>query len=115
MLTQPPTVVCKMEVQLEYVPYTLHTRFCTFGTDLHAQSMLINEIYVSELSRKFIKSALLVGHASSAPMLQGLTFRPFLCLHQGWRSTRRGKRHSKTSIRGGMDLEGVGERRLASV
>ena len=40
--TQPPTVVCKMEAQSEYV-YTLHTRFCMFGTDLYAQSVLINK------------------------------------------------------------------------
>ena len=38
--------------------YTLHTRFCTFGADLYAQSVLINEISASELRRKFIKSAL---------------------------------------------------------
>ena len=31
------------------------------GTDLHAQSVLVNKISASELSRKFIKSALLVG------------------------------------------------------
>ncbi len=43
------------------VQYTLHTHFCTFGTDLYAQSMLINRISASELSQKFIQSALLVG------------------------------------------------------
>ena len=36
--------------------------FCTFGSDLHAQSVLIDEISASELSRKFIKSELLVGY-----------------------------------------------------
>ncbi len=41
--------------------YTLSTRFCTFGADLHAQSVLSNKISASELTRKFIKSALLVG------------------------------------------------------
>ncbi len=41
--------------------YTLHTRFCTFGADLYAQSVLSNKISASELSRKFIESALLVG------------------------------------------------------
>ena len=41
--------------------YTLRTRFHTFGADLHAQSVLINKISASELSRKFAKSALLVG------------------------------------------------------
>ncbi len=58
--TQPPTVVCKAEAQLEYI-HIAYTCFCTFGTDLPAQSVLINEISASELSRKFIKSALLVG------------------------------------------------------
>ena len=41
--------------------YALHTRFRTFGDDLRAQSVLIDKISASELSRKFIKSALLVG------------------------------------------------------
>ena len=41
--------------------YTLHTLFCMFGADLCAQSVLLNKISASELSRKFIKSALLVG------------------------------------------------------
>ncbi len=41
--------------------YTLHTRLCTFVTDLHAQSVISSKISESELSRKFIKSALLVG------------------------------------------------------
>ncbi len=60
--TQPPTVVYKLKVQVEYTCiYTLHTHFCTFGADLYAQSVLINKISESELSRKFIKSALLVG------------------------------------------------------
>ena len=36
--------------------------FSTFGTDLYVQSVLINKISASELSRKFIKSALLVGN-----------------------------------------------------
>ena len=34
---------------------------CTIGADLHAQSVLINKISATELSRKFIKRALLVG------------------------------------------------------
>ncbi len=41
--------------------HTLHTHFCTFGADLCAQSVLSNKISASELRRKFIKSALLVG------------------------------------------------------
>ncbi len=48
--------------------YTLHTRFCTFDTDLNAQSVLINKISASELSMKFIKSALLVGGEEKKPM-----------------------------------------------
>ncbi len=44
-----------MEAQLD-------TRFCAFGADLYAQSVLINKISVSELSRKITKSALLVGY-----------------------------------------------------
>ncbi len=43
------------------VLYALRTSFCTFGADLHAQSALINSISASELSGRFIKSALLVG------------------------------------------------------
>ncbi len=59
--TQPLTVVCKMEAQLEYVRYTLHTCFCMFGADLYAKSVLSSKISASELGQKFIKSALLVG------------------------------------------------------
>ena len=33
----------------------MHSHFCTFGADLHAQSVLVNKISASELSRKFIK------------------------------------------------------------
>ena len=39
----------------------LNARFCTFGADLHAQSVLVDKISASELSRMFIKSVLLVG------------------------------------------------------
>ncbi len=46
--------------------YTLHTRFCTFGADLYAQTVLINKIFAFELSWKFIKSTLLVGYLPSA-------------------------------------------------
>ena len=46
--------------------YTLHTRFRTLGTDLYAQPVLINKISASELSRKFIKSVLLVGMTETA-------------------------------------------------
>ncbi len=50
-----------MEAQLKYT-YTLHKLFFTFGADLYAKLVLINKISASELSRKFIKSALLVGY-----------------------------------------------------
>ncbi len=36
--------------------------FFTFGSDLDAQSVLSNKIFASELTRKFIKGALLVGY-----------------------------------------------------
>ena len=39
----------------------MHVFFCTFGTDLYAQLVLSNKTSASELSRKFIESALLVG------------------------------------------------------
>ncbi len=52
----------KMEAQLEYVVHVAYTfLFCTFGADLHAQSVLINKMSALELSGKFIKTALLVG------------------------------------------------------
>ena len=35
--------------------YTLHTCFCMFGTNLYAQSVLINKISASQLSQKFVK------------------------------------------------------------
>ncbi len=47
--------------KLGWNTYALHTYFCTFGADLCAQSVLINKISASELRRKLIKSALLVG------------------------------------------------------
>ena len=49
----------------------MHTLFCTFGTDLYAQSALVNKISASELSRKFIRSALLVGNALCVGILRG--------------------------------------------
>ncbi len=42
--------------------YTLHTRFIAdVVADLRARSVLVDKISASELSRKFIKSVLLVG------------------------------------------------------
>ncbi len=43
--------------------YTMRTRFCTFGSDLYARSVLFNYVSASELRPKLIKSALLVGYA----------------------------------------------------
>ncbi len=40
--------------------HCMYVSFSTFGVDLHAQSVLINKIYASELSRKFFKRALLL-------------------------------------------------------
>ena len=79
--TQPPTVVCKMEARLECTIYTLHIVtfiFCTFGADFHAQSEeLTNKICASELSRKSIKGALLVGH----PTLSLFSSQSCFCLN----------------------------------
>ena len=41
--------------------------FAMFGADLHAQSVIIDKISVSELRRKFIKSASLVGQVDQHP------------------------------------------------
>ena len=51
-----------MKAQLEYMHIAYTFFFCTFGTDLYAQSVLINKTSTSELSWKFIQSALLVGY-----------------------------------------------------
>ncbi len=53
------------------------TCLSTFGTDLHAQSV-INKISASELRRKFIKSALLVG------FLQKTSPFTFWAVDSGW-------------------------------
>ncbi len=53
-------MVCKMEAQLVHV-HVAHT-FCKFGANLYAQLVLLNKIFASELSRKFIKGPLLVGY-----------------------------------------------------
>ncbi len=50
--------------------HTLHTRFCTFGADLHAQSVIINKVSALELGQKFTKSALLVGQYPYYQVLQ---------------------------------------------
>ena len=50
----------KWEAQLECV-HISYTIFARFGADLHAQSVLINKIFASELSPNLVKSALLVG------------------------------------------------------
>ena len=55
--------------KLSWNTHTLHARFCTFGADLYAQSVLINEISASKLSRKSIKSALLVGYVPPLPFV----------------------------------------------
>ena len=50
---QPPTMVCKMKAQAQWLHFA-HTL-------LQAQLGLVDKISASELSRKFIKTALLVG------------------------------------------------------
>ncbi len=96
---------------------TLHTHFCTFGTDVYAQSVLINKISALELSRKFTKSALLVGYYYNVqgvvrcckPLMQFLSVvcvtaekcdvkdkedRSFLTI--SWETSRRKKQHKRT-------------------
>ena len=46
------------------------------GADLYAQSVLSNKISASELSREFIKSALLVGQVSDQKMVNKLMLPP---------------------------------------
>ncbi len=57
--TQPATVVCKMWAQSEYT-HVAH-RFFARLAPICMLSVLINNTCASELSRKFIKIALLVG------------------------------------------------------
>ena len=51
--------------------YTFRTRLRTFDSDLHAQSVIINKISASELTKKFVKSALLVGRQSNHQTFDG--------------------------------------------
>ncbi len=50
--------------KLSWNIHALRTRFCSFGADLYAQSVLSDKILAVELSRKIIKSALLVGQGT---------------------------------------------------
>ncbi len=61
---QPPRVACKVGAQSEHA-HVARTFFATFGADLHAPSVIGSEISASELRRKFIESALLVGWESN--------------------------------------------------
>ena len=73
--------------------------FCTFGTNLCAQSVQINKISASELSRKFIKTALLVGYVQSAQRFFFPDFPFFLLLFKrGW--VERGARNSSLHLAG---------------
>ncbi len=55
--TQPPTVVCKMEAHLEYIATVL-----AYLAPICTLSRCLLKISALELSRKFIKVALLVGY-----------------------------------------------------
>ena len=61
--TQPATTACKVEAQSEYVQVA-YTFCARLAPELRARSALGNEISASELRRKLVKSALLVGVAS---------------------------------------------------
>ncbi len=59
-MPQPPMVAGKNGSTVRIRARFTHV-FALSAPDLHAQSVLIGKISASELSRKFIKSALLVG------------------------------------------------------
>ncbi len=68
--SQPVTVVCKMEAQSEHLRVAHTPFFACLAPNLHAQSVLSNKISASELKRRFIKSALLVGSRSLVARMQ---------------------------------------------
>ncbi len=74
--------------------YTVHTRFCTFGADLYAQSELISKISASELSQKFIKSELSVGKSHQLYLNPIITPPSFVLLKKK-RDTQEEKNTSK--------------------
>ncbi len=78
----------------------MHTHVCTFGADLYAQSVIINKISASELSRKFIKSALLVGEGSSCRK----DVRPY------WKRKRRRREKDLLSLPHSLFKEFLGKR-----
>ena len=60
--TQPPTVECKVEAQSEYA-HVAHTFFARFRCRRCLLSRCLStKLFASEPVRKFVKSALLVGH-----------------------------------------------------
>ncbi len=59
---QPPTVVCKMEAQLEYIHIACMHVFACLALICMLSQWLLTKISASEFRQKFIKSALLVGH-----------------------------------------------------
>ncbi len=61
--TQPPTVVCKMEAESEYVQHISCRFFARLAPICTLSRCLLTKFSASELRRKFIKSALLVGKA----------------------------------------------------
>ncbi len=58
--SQPATVACKIGSSVETCTRCVHV-FPRLAPILNARSVLSNKIFASELSREFIKSALLVG------------------------------------------------------
>ncbi len=71
--------------------------FCTFGTDLYAQSVLNNKISALEITRKFIKRALLVGQANSNIFWGEIT--ALLIFKKNVAKSGRGKINSVTNVR----------------
>ncbi len=58
---QPAMVACKMQAQSEHVHVACMFLLVWCPLALYSVGVLINKISASELRRKFIKSALLVG------------------------------------------------------
>ena len=75
------TLVCKIGAQSEYV-HVAYTFYAHLAPDLYAQSVVSNKISASELSRKFIKSALLVGRKKKKRKLRRKNF--FFAINSGY-------------------------------
>ncbi len=86
--TQPPTVVRKMEAQSEDVRVA-YTFFARLAPTCMPGWRLLTKISASELSRKFIKSAFLVGREGWGEKGARIFFGKVSCLLCGYDLSRR--------------------------